>query len=81
MERNLKEKKDSEREEERRGGRGGEMLKILPVFSLISHRTLNSAGFMRWQLRVCFLHYPKIETNGEKMSMSVGLHPSLYFSD
>lgn len=27
----------------------------LPVFSLISHKTLNSAGFMRWQLSVCFL--------------------------
>lgn len=27
----------------------------LPVFSFISHRTLNSAGFIRWQLRACFL--------------------------
>ena len=26
-----------------------------PVFSLISQRTLNSAGFIRWQFNVCFL--------------------------
>lgn len=28
---------------------------VLPVFSLISHRTLKSAGFILWQLRACFL--------------------------
>lgn len=28
---------------------------ILPVFSLISQRTLNKAGFIRWQFSVCFL--------------------------
>lgn len=27
-----------------------------PVFSFISHKTLNKAGFMRWQLRECFLN-------------------------
>ena len=27
----------------------------VPVFSLISHRTLKRAGFMRWQFRACFL--------------------------
>ena len=27
----------------------------IPVFSLISHRTLKRAGFMRWQFRACFL--------------------------
>lgn len=26
-----------------------------PVFSLISHKTLNNAGFIRWQLSACFL--------------------------
>ena len=26
-----------------------------PVFSLISQRTLNKAGFIRWQFKVCFL--------------------------
>jgi hypothetical protein len=31
-------------------------LSVLPVFSLISHSTLKRAGFMRWQLRVCFLY-------------------------
>lgn len=28
---------------------------VLPVFSLISHRTLKSAGFILWQFRACFL--------------------------
>lgn len=28
---------------------------ILPVFSLISHKTLKSAGFILWQFRACFL--------------------------
>ena len=28
----------------------------LPVFSLISHSTVKRAGFMRWQLRACFLN-------------------------
>jgi len=32
----------------------------LPVFSLISHRTWNSAGRMRWQFNVCFLQKPSI---------------------
>lgn len=27
----------------------------IPVFSLISHRTLKRAGFIRWQFRACFL--------------------------
>ena len=27
----------------------------LPVFSFISHRTLNSAGFILWQFKACFL--------------------------
>ena len=27
----------------------------LPVFSLISHRTLKRAGFIRWQFNACFL--------------------------
>lgn len=28
---------------------------VLPVFSLISHKTLKSAGFILWQFRACFL--------------------------
>lgn len=28
---------------------------LRPVFSLISHRTLKRAGFIRWQFRACFL--------------------------
>lgn len=29
--------------------------RVLPVFSLISHKTLKSAGFILWQFRACFL--------------------------
>jgi hypothetical protein len=32
-----------------------------PVFSLISHRTENRAGFILWQLRVCFLQVDACE--------------------
>jgi hypothetical protein len=35
----------------------------LPVFSLISHSTLKRAGFMRWQLSVCFLNKDKEKHN------------------
>lgn len=35
---------------------------FLPVFSLISHRTLKSAGFILWQFSPCFLFQYKTNT-------------------
>ena len=32
-----------------------QILNNKPVFSLISHNTVNKAGFIRWQFNACFL--------------------------
>lgn len=37
---------------------------LLPVFSLISHRTLNRAGFILWQFSACFLQNRQHKTHG-----------------
>lgn len=39
-----------------KSNKGFQLVKMnLPVFSLISHKTLNKAGFIRWQFNACFL--------------------------
>lgn len=62
---------------------------VLPVFSLISHSTLNKAGFIRWQFRACFLQersnstaqvgrqpgLPTVRSGGAPGERSAGSHP------
>jgi len=40
---------------------------FVPVFSLISQSTWNSAGRMRWQLSVCFLRHHQQNTTSYKL--------------
>lgn len=42
----------------------------VPVFSLISQRTLNRAGFILWQFRACFLQ----ESTGQAVSAGLRQH-------
>lgn len=66
------------RREERRARRQAGALRWLrrrrgrpvPVFSLISQRTLNRAGFILWQFKACFLQ----ESTGQAVSAGLQQH-------
>lgn len=43
----------------------------VPVFSFISHKTLNRAGFILWQFSACFLK--KIKKKEDRTSLSTSV--------
>lgn len=62
----------------------------VPVFSLISHKTLKRAGFILWQLRACFLKQKsvfRLKTTGTYITSKnlfslgiIGLYTIIYIS-